>query len=430
MELQKQNTRAVVVVTESFKTLAKTKARSLGMPDIPMLVIPGQIGGISPEEVNIKVDVGIDALISALINPGISEKVEDLSNIVYPAEIIKVEVIDNDYFSPLYRRNWTDGLPVVPPTGQRVAAMLKGTGHRPEQVVAHLPLKGGVATVERIAINAVMAGCTPEYFPIVLAAVEAVSDPQNNMEGWAATTGSNSPMLIINGPVRNEMNINYGTNALGSGKRANAVIGRAVNLVIKNIGGVNPGSTDMTTIGAPWEYTMCLGENEDALPEKWEALNAERGFPDANTVTVKCINSQIDIFSHNALDLKQVLDTIAAGIVGINSLAVLQSQGVVIAFCPEVASLVHKDKWSKQAVKQYIFEKARQPLKNWQYLGDNWVARDLIPESKLESKESLIRMIPQPEDILIIVAGGAGKHSHWWAGGHGRAVTKSIDKWK
>ncbi|MFC1910019.1 hypothetical protein ACFLXC_01840, partial [Chloroflexota bacterium] len=304
------------------------------------------------------------------------------------------------------------------------------TSHNAEEIVAILPLKGGIATVERIAINAVMAGCLPKYLPVVIAAVEAIANSANNMVGWAATTGPNSPMLIINGPIRDELELNCGTNALGSGNRVNATIGRALNLIIKNIGGVIPKISDMTTIGAAWEYTMCLGENEDALPDSWQPLNTEQRLPNTNTLTVKCINSQVDVFSHNAFDLKQVLDTIAAGIVGINSFAILQGQGIVIALCPEVVALSKQDKWTKQSVKQYIFEKSRQPLRKWKYLGDNWIARDSMPESKMESEEYLMRMIPQLEDILIIVAGGVGKHSQWWAGGHGRAVTKSIDKWK
>ncbi|OGO21688.1 MAG: hypothetical protein A2144_13675 [Chloroflexi bacterium RBG_16_50_9] len=127
---------------------------------------------------------------------------------------------------------------------------------------------------------------------------------------------------------------------------------------------------------------------------------------------------------------QQVLDTIAASIVGINSLAILQGQGVVIALCPEVAALAAKDKWSKRKMKRYLFEKARQPLRNWKNLGDNWVARDLMPEYKTGSEDYLMRMIPDAEDIIVIVAGGPGKHSLWWPGGHGRAVTKSVDGWR
>lgn len=417
-------------MTDAFEALAKTVARAKGMPDLSIVVIRGHVGGITAEEVFKKVDA-IQKTVNDLVTTSkVKDKVENFAGAGPIIKTVEINVRDDDYFTPLYELNWTDGLPVIPPTKNRVETMLKGTRHSPDEVVAILPPKGGKATVEKIAANAVMAGCLPEYLPVILACVEAIGDPDCNMAGWASTTGPNSPMFIINGPVKDEIGLNYETNALGTGRRANATIGRALSLIIKNIGGVIPGVTDMTTIGSPWEYSMCLAENEGKLPHGWPPLNEERGFSGANTVTAKCINSQIDVFAHNALKLQQVLDTIAAGIVGINSLAILQGQGVLIALCPEVAALAEKDRWTKAKVKQYIFEKARQPLSAWKYLGDNWVARELIPESMYESDDSLIRMIPDTEDILIIVAGGPGKHCQWWAGGHGRAVTKSIDSWK
>lgn len=187
----------------------------------------------------------------------------------------------------------------------------------------------------------------------------------------------------------------------------------------------------MTTIGAAWEYTHCLAENEGALPHGWEPLNMERGLsPGTSTVTVKSINSQIDIFTHMTREFRQILDTTAAGIVGVNNLGLLQGMQLVLAFNPEAAVLATKDGWSKQDVRQYIFEKARQPLSDWKRLGDNWLAREIFPEAKTESEDYMMRMFPQPEDIIIIVVGGPGKHSVWWTGGQGRTVTKSINKWR
>ena len=419
----------VMAITDTFEMLAKVTAKSFGMPEVPVVVTQGPIAGISAEEVCKKADLAIDDLIHALMSTETTDKAE-WNKTAYPAEILKFSVKKDDLFAFIYDKKWTDGLPVIPPTRKNVEAMLKGTSHNPDEIIDQLLPKEGIATIERVAINAVMAGCDPHYLPVVLAAVEAIADPDNNMGGWATTTGANSPMVIINGDIRDELDINYSTNALGTGRRANATIGRAINLIIRNIGGAIPGLTDMTTVGSPWEFTMCVAENEKALPPGWEAINSEKGFPNRNTVTVKSINSQIDIFSHMAPNFKQVLDTITAGIIGINSLAILQSQGIVIALCPEVADLAARDKWSKRELKQYLFENARQPLRNWKYLGDNWVARDLIPEHKNESEDYMIRMIPKPEEIIVFVTGGPGKHSLWWPGGHGSAVTKSIDKWR
>ena len=348
----------------------------------------------------------------------------------FPADTVTVRGFDSDWFEPFYKRNWTDGLPIIPPTRKRVETFLNAISHPPDKIIGTLPPRGGIATVERVTINSVMAGCRPEYLPIILAAVEAIAEPDNNMAGWATTTGHNSPLLIINGPIRDELNINYGTNSLGTGRRANATIGRAINLITRNIGGSIPRISDMTTIGGAWEYTSCLGENEDSLPHGWAPLNSELGMPGANTVTVKAINSHVDIFFHSALEFRQVLDTTAASITGINCMGILQGHGVVFCLCPEAADLAARDNWSKEDIKQYLFENARQPLKDWKRLGDNIVASEMMPESMIESDDYLMRSIPDPEDIIIFVAGGPGKHSDWWPGGHGRAVIKSIDKWR
>lgn len=417
-------------MTDAFEQLARTAAKAKGLPGLSLLVIHGSVGGIPVEEVWEKVDALVDDLVTCLSGSTETRDIAGAEATVYPAEATRVAVTDPEDWVSLYQRGWTDGLPVMLPTRQRVEEMLKGTSRNPAEVVAILPPKGGVATVERVAINAVMAGCCADYLPVVLAGVEAIGEPANNMVGWASTTGPNSPMFILNGPICKKIGINYLTNALGAGTRANATIGRALSLVIKNIGGALSGVTDMTTIGAPWEYTMCLGENETALPSNWAPLNVEQGFLETSTITAKCINSQNDVFCHSALGLTQVLDTIAAGIVGINSLAILQGQGVVVALCPEVAALSERDSWSKSTVAQHVYEKARQPWEAWKYLGDNWVARDLVPEAKTEKADYLVKMIPRPEDITVIVAGGPGKHCQWWAGGHGQAVTKSINNWE
>jgi hypothetical protein len=426
MKMEKQGIATVLVATSAFKMLAQARAETMGALGPPMVTIPGILGGISVEEVHEKADSAFNGIVDALT------RVPDAEKGTGPVTARQAETMrapEDECARLFYDGNWTDGLPVTLPTRERVDAMLAGSSHAPEAIVGRLPPRGGVATVERVAINAVMAGCRPEYLPAILGVVEAIAHPDNNMGGWATTTGHNSPLIIMNGPVVDELGINYRTNALGTGRRANATIGRAINLIVRNIGGAIPGTTDMTTIGAAWEYTNCLAENESALPDGWQPLNVERRVT-GSAVTVKCINSQIDVFSHQSGDLRQVLDTIAAGIVGINSLAILQGQGVVVALCPEVADLASKGRWSKQDVKQYVFEKSRQPLRTWKYLGDNMVASELMPECKTESDSYMMRMIPKPEDILVLVTGGPGRHSDWWPGGHGLAVTVPIDKWR
>lgn len=420
----------VAIVTTYFTQLAKVTANSLGVPDLPIVSVPHPLGGIPVNEAQAKADALVDEVVQALTHSPGTGKSPTMEIPAYPAQITKLKGIITTAIRELYEKGWTDGLPVIPPTRDLVEEMLKGTSHKPDEIVGELPPQGGAATVERIAINAVMAGCRPEYFPVVLAAVEAIADPQNNMAGWSATTGSNSPLLIINGPIRDELGIHYDSNALGTGHQANATIGRTINLVTRNIGGTVSKVTDMTTIGAAWEFTNCLGENEEALPKGWVPLNAEYGFAGVSTVTAKAINSQIDIFAHRSTEFVEILDTTAASIIGINNVGLLKNMQLIVGLNPEAAKLASKDGWSKQKIRQYLYEKARQPLRDWLRLGDNFIMRDLFPEAKTAPEDYMMRMIPNPEEIIIVVVGGLGKHSVWWPGGHGQAVTKSIDQWR
>ena len=187
-----------------------------------------------------------------------------------------IEVQEDDPVELLYGRGVTDGLPVVPPTQERVARMLAATARDPKEEIGTIGPNYGRASVEKIAINAVMAGCHPSYFPTVLATVEAICEEQFCIHGINVTTFSASPMTIINGPVRHQIGVNCGHNAMGHGFRANATIGRALRLMIINIGGAKPHEITKATMGHPAQYTFCVGENEEESP--WEPLHVEKGF--------------------------------------------------------------------------------------------------------------------------------------------------------
>jgi len=176
-----------------------------------------------------------------------------------------------------FERGWSDGLPVVPPTPERVARMLSGTTRAPDDPVAVVPPDLVECTVEKVAVNAVMAGCKPEYLPVVLTAVEAACTDEFNIHGLLATTYFSGPVVIVNGPVARAIGMNSGINALGQGNRANATVGRALQLVVRNVGGGRPGEIDRATLGNPGKYTFCFAEDEAGSP--WEALHAERGLP-------------------------------------------------------------------------------------------------------------------------------------------------------
>lgn len=194
-----------------------------------------------------------------------------------------------DEVEAMYERGWSDGLPIVAPTEARVARMLEGTTRSPEEIVAIVPPTLVEATVEQVAINAVMAGCRPEYFPVVLTAVEAACTDQFNMHGLLCTLWFSGPVVIVNGEIRNEIGMNTGKNALGQGNRANSTIGRALQLVVRNIGDGKPGvgGIDRSALGAPSKVGWCFGEDEEHLPDGWPSLAVERGFePGQSTVTL------------------------------------------------------------------------------------------------------------------------------------------------
>jgi hypothetical protein len=190
-----------------------------------------------------------------------------------------------DETEAMYARGWSDGLPLVPPTPERVARMCAGTTRDPADVVAIVPPDLVECTVEKVAINAVMAGCRPEYMPVVLTAIEAACTDEFNIHGLLATTWFAGPLVVVNGPIARNIGMNSGVNALGQGNRANATIGRALQLVIRNVGGGRPGEVDRATLGNPGKYTFCFAEDEAGSP--WESLAVERGVaPSANAVTL------------------------------------------------------------------------------------------------------------------------------------------------
>ncbi|HLZ20662.1 MAG TPA: thioredoxin family protein [Ktedonobacterales bacterium] len=212
---------------------------------------------------------------SRSVEPGIAEELA----VRYGGERLRARGVPlgplEDEIEACYGRGWSDGLPVVPPTRERVLRMLEGTAREPSEIVAVVPPDMVACSVEKVAINAVMAGCRPEYMPVVLAAVAAACTDEFNMHGLLATTYASGPVVIVNGPIARAVGMNSGGNALGQGNRANATIGRALQLVVRNVGGGRPGEVDRATLGNPGKYTFCFAEDEEGSP--WEPLSVERG---------------------------------------------------------------------------------------------------------------------------------------------------------
>jgi hypothetical protein len=317
---------------------------------------------------------------------------------------------DLEVINALYvERRWGDGLPVIPPTPERVSDALRYTDRRPDDVVALVAPAYGAATVERIAINAVLAGCHPSYLPVLIAAVEAIAAPAFNLQGIQATTNPVAVMLLINGPVATQLDVNAGYNCLGQGWRANATIGRALRLILQNIGGGRPGEMDRATHGQPGKYTFCCAENEAASP--WEPLHVERGFPPTtSTVTVIGASGTLNMleFTSDAEDLVRVMADCMAFPA---SNDYLFSGAPVLMLGPEHAEIFARAGLSKADLKRRLWEGSRLPGNRFSKIYLNLIAHRRPDVPKPIGPDTLIPIARQPEDITIIVAGGPSIHS-------------------
>ena len=343
-------------------------------------------------------------------------------------DMLKIESSDDfeHVNTLLYRLGVTDGLPVVPATVSRIESMLNGRD--PNAILTRLPPLRGQATMYKLAMCAVMAGCRAEYFPIILAAIEAVIQPEFNLYGIQTTTGNATPMILINGPIIDQCNVNAGTNALGPGMQSNATIGRAVQLILKNIGGAVPGNTDKATLGQPGKYTFCCAENEVANP--WGPLHVTRGYArEQSTVTVIGAAGIVEVADANSDTPASVLLTLAhsmtiAGTMG--SRYLLGGGEPLLIITPEHAALIAQDYTRRQA-QQFLFDTARLPLQHF----PPETAKRIRDDRRLKgiNPEADIRIADCPEDIMLVVIGGAGIKSAYvptW-GGTTRAVTRPIE---
>ena len=317
----------------------------------------------------------------------------------------RVEVIrdaDDAQVSDLfYRRGWTDGLPIIPPTIGRVEDMLRYATQPAETVLGALDPLQGVATVEKMAINAVMAGCEPSYLPVVMAAVEAILEPDFNLRGVQTTDENVAPLLVVSGPIVDQLNLNASYGALGPGWKANATIGRALRLIMNNVGGGWPGAVSFAGIGQPGRYTMCLAEN--AAENPWDSLHAEQGLdPASSAVTVRR--------AETALNVTGGLAEIASVMGSAASLFAIYHNGVVsVALAPAVAKQLAGDGWSKDDVKRHLWETGRLDTEMWRR---SRLHRDLAeanqwPDWVMAAAETgSIPAVRESGDITLFVAGG------------------------
>ena len=417
------------MVSSEFWTLALAESQARGVRELPLVKVPHPVGTVSLGALCTIAESAVDAIAEKLLagngaasqgNGQSSQQAEGSA-----ATGLTVPSDPADMFSFFSDRGWTDGLPVLPPTLAAVQKMVGAGGKKADAIVGVIPPLNGVATVEKIAANAVMAGCLPDYFPLVLSAVRGMTRAGYNLDGLQTTTGNIAPLAIVNGPCRNGLAINYGANVLGQGWRANATIGRAIRFVMTNIGGARPGSFDKSTMGQPAKYTFCFAENEEESP--WQPFHVERGLArDCDTVHMfgaSGVYSAVDMASQSANGL---LKTFALTMCGGLASGVTSTE-VLWVICPEHAAILARDGLTKEKLRDELFVRARVPY-------------DKIADENLEllakrrplwfkaSAAGEVGVVDRPEDIWLVVAGGAGAKSAYIPGRTGtRMQTVAVE---
>ena len=338
--------------------------------------------------------------------------VDDLINAKKPSSRL-CEVKTNDievFIDPdpektsydFYTRRMTDGLPIIPPTKARVSKFLDYTDRTTDDIIAVLPPRQGKATTEKIAINSVMAGCLPQFMPIIQHSIKAISIDKFNLTSVNATTHPVGICMILNGPISREIGASSGTGCLGPGNIANATLGRALRLCLLNIAGAIPGVGDYATMGSPAKYSYTFAESEAESP--WESLHIERGFePLTTTTTVMAVEAPQNVNDHRSKHAEELLETISYTLStpGCNNSHVPGEVLVIIS--PEHAKTITRDGWDKMDVKNYLYENSVVPVE----LGDRG-GRKLDKKWFVDDEVHITR---SPDDVVLVVAGGSGRHT-------------------
>ncbi len=334
----------------------------------------------------------------------------------------RIEVADAEEAIELYyQKGWTDGLPVVPPTERRVREFLESCGRGPEEVVGAVPQRNRTLTAEKVAINAIMAGCLPSYAPVVMAAVEALTSDRFNLHGSTTSTGGAAPLIVVSGPVAEELGINSGVNLFGPGFRANATIGRSLRLVLMNLCDSRPGVLDRATLGHSGKFSYCIAENEAASP--WEPLRVDLGYaPGDNTLTLVASESPHQVADHASHEPRGLLDALADMMSAVGNLA---KGDWAVVICPEHAAVFRRHGWSRTDVKSYLVEHCGRSIADLKRFGRR--------KGQVEpgDDQQMVPLFSGPEDILLLVGGGlAGGFSAvippWMGSPSSRAVTVPI----
>lgn len=409
VKLEAQGVPTVTICSTAFAGAARRQAAGRGMESLPIVEVQHPMHSAPRDAVTARAEAAVQQVVQALTQRAVAAPAKDRECLPEQIEWDDDPVSLQEFF---HEQGWSDGLPLTPPTQSAVQAMLAETPRHPAETLGPIPPRMRVATLEKIAVNAVMAGCRPEYFPVLLAAVEAVLDDNCRLYGIQTATNNASPLIIVNGPAVTRLGLNARGNVFGSGVRANAAIGRALKLVLRNIGGDLPGETDMSTQGQSGTFTFCIAENEDESP--WPPLHVDRGYAKSDsTVTVIGASAGHNVFTYGCETGADLMDHFVGAMTALGHNNVIFPTGPLLVIGPEHAGVLARDGYDKDKIRREVFERARIPLSSFaertvrglKHRRSRWFQR--FPNA------THIGVADDATDVNIVVAGGAGIHSQF-----------------
>jgi hypothetical protein len=446
IELERRGVPTVIFTARAFVHDAERTAAHLGLPGLPLAVVPLPFTNQPPEAIHRMVDAALDQVLAGLTRP-----VPEPAAVPPPAveerlayegddALAAWEAMNADFLA----RGWSDGFPLVPPTPRAVAALLRGTKRAPEDRVAVLEPGFGIATVEKLAVNAVMAGCRPEHLPLLIAAVRCLAEPKMYIRNKAMSTGPHAPLVLVNGPRGRAAGLNAGMCALGPGapSAANTALGRAVRLIMMNVGHTYVGVSDMDTIGSPLKYSLCCAENERESP--WEPYHATRGFDrEASTVTVHFVYGMCELYDFQSTTperLVEVYATAAANAAQVGTGLWLigrradprhrteEKEHNTLFLCPEHAQVFARAGWGRARIQEALYRAARLPFRTLMLTKEPRAMATAHPELGwlADHPDLPLPVVEDPSCYDIAVVGGsAGRGAYFY--GAGEPVTVAVD---
>ncbi len=447
IELERRGIPTVVFTAEAFVHDAHRSAASFGLPGLPLAVVPKPFTNQQPEDIHRMATAAFEQVLAGLTRPvpappaAPPAAARDERLIYEGADALEAwERMNRDFLA----RGWGDGFPLVPPTARAVDAMLQETSRDPAEVIATLEPGFGLATAEKLAVNAVMAGCGPEHLPFLIAAVRALAAPKMYLRNKAMSTGPHAPLLLVNGPRGRAAGLNAGMCALGPGapSAANTVLGRAVRLTMMNVGHTYVGISDMDTIGSPLKYSLCCAENEAGSP--WEPYHATQGFPrEASTVTVQFVYGICDLHDFKSTTPEGLVEVFATAATNVAQLGTglwligrradpryktEEKEHNMLFLCPEHAQLFARAGWNRARLQAALYRAARLPFRTLMLNKESKAHQAAHPELAwlADHPELPLPIVETPECYDIAVVGGAaGRGSYFY--GAGEPVTVVVD---